>query len=75
MSRCYYGHLHGGSHRLAFSGRLGTVEYHLVAADYIGFQPKKSWISEKFLGKNEIWAGQTGLYLVKYRLESIRRGG
>ena len=41
MSRCYYGHLHGGSHRLAFSGRLGTVEYHLVAADYIGFQPKK----------------------------------
>ena len=41
VSRCYYGHLHGGSHRLAFSGRLGTVEYHLVAADYIGFQPKK----------------------------------
>ena len=41
VERCYYGHLHGGSHRLAFSGRLGTVEYHLVAADYIGFQPKK----------------------------------
>ena len=41
VSRCYYGHLHGGSHRLAFSGRLGTVEYHLVAADYIGFRPKK----------------------------------
>ena len=41
VSRCYYGHLRGGSHRLAFSGRLGTVEYHLVAADYIGFQPKK----------------------------------
>ena len=41
MSRCYYGHLHGGSHRLAFSGTLGGVEYRLIAADYLGFQPEK----------------------------------
>ena len=40
-TRCYYGHLHGGSHRLAVSGRQGGVEYHLVAADYLGFQPEK----------------------------------
>jgi hypothetical protein len=38
---CYYGHLHGPSHRLAREGRFGTVDYHLVAADYIGFRPKK----------------------------------
>ena len=38
---CYYGHLHGPSHRLAFSGMQGNVDYHLVAADYIGFCPKK----------------------------------
>ena len=41
VTRCYYGHLHGGSHRLAVSGLQGKVEYHLVAADYLGFQPEK----------------------------------
>ncbi len=38
---CYYGHLHGGSQRLAIEGRQGNVEYHLVAADYLNFVPKK----------------------------------
>jgi len=41
VKRCYYGHLHGGSHRLAISGLVGSVEYHLVAADYLGFRPLK----------------------------------
>ena len=41
VTACYYGHLHGGSHRLAMEGKFGSVEYHLVAADYLGFQPKK----------------------------------
>ena len=41
VTRCYYGHLHGGSHRLAVTGREGGVEYHLVAADYLGFRPLK----------------------------------
>ena len=41
VRECYYGHLHGPSHRLAREGRFGTVDYHLVAADYIGFRPKK----------------------------------
>ena len=30
VSRCFYGHLHGGSHRLAISGRQGGVECDLV---------------------------------------------
>ena len=41
VKACYYGHLHGGSHRLAVEGTQGGVEYHLVAADYLGFRPKK----------------------------------
>ena len=36
---CCYGHLHGGSHRLAVTGRQGAVDYRLVAADYVGFTP------------------------------------
>ena len=40
VRRCYYGHLHGGSHRLAIEGKYGKVEYHLVSADYLGFQPQ-----------------------------------
>jgi len=37
---CYYGHLHGGSHRLAREGRIGSVDYFLVSADYLKFEPK-----------------------------------
>ena len=39
VERCFYGHLHGGSHRLAVTGRQGRVDYRLVAADYVGFRP------------------------------------
>ena len=38
---CCYGHLHGGSHRLAVEGKQGGVTYRLVSADYVGFQPQK----------------------------------
>ena len=41
VTLCCYGHLHGGSHRLAVTGRQGSVEYRLVAADYVGFTPVK----------------------------------
>lgn len=41
VRECYYGHLHGSSHRLAIEGRVGTVAYHLVSADYLNFIPKK----------------------------------
>ena len=41
VERCFYGHLHGGSHRLAVEGRYGQVDYHLEAADYLGFRPQK----------------------------------
>ena len=39
VRRCFYGHLHGGSHKLAMEGLWDGVDYRLVAADYIGFQP------------------------------------
>jgi len=38
---CYYGHLHGGSHRLAWEGDWNGVAYHLISADYLNFIPKK----------------------------------
>ena len=41
VKACYYGHLHGPSHRLAIEGRYGGVDYRLVSADYLGFAPKK----------------------------------
>ena len=41
VRRCFYGHLHGGSHRLAISGQVGSVEYRLIAADFLGFRPEK----------------------------------
>ena len=41
VERCCYGHLHGGSHRLAVCGPVGGVDYQLVSADYLGFCPKK----------------------------------
>ena len=41
VTACYYGRLQGGSHRRAKQGRRGTVEYHMISADYLGFRPKK----------------------------------
>ena len=40
VTACYYGHLHGGSHRLALQGRNGSVEYRLISADYLRFCPE-----------------------------------
>ena len=39
VRRCFYGHLHGGSHKLAMEGQWDSVEVRRVAADYIGFKP------------------------------------
>ena len=41
VRRCFYGHLHGGSHNLAIEGLWDGVDFKLVAADYIGFVPYK----------------------------------
>lgn len=41
VKACYYGHLHGPSHRLAIQGIQDEINYQLVAADFVGFKPKK----------------------------------
>ncbi|NCB62487.1 MAG: serine/threonine protein phosphatase [Clostridia bacterium] len=40
VKKCYYGHLHGGSHKLATEGVRNGVEYRLISADYLRFVPK-----------------------------------
>ncbi len=39
VRRCYYGHLHGASHGLAMEGQWDGIEYRLVSADRLNFQP------------------------------------
>ena len=39
VRRCFYGHLHGGSHKLAMEGLWDGVEFRLVSADYTDFRP------------------------------------
>lgn len=39
VRRCFYGHLHGASHNLAMEGLWDGVEYRLVSADKLNFQP------------------------------------
>lgn len=41
VRRCFYGHLHGPSHKLAMEGLWDDVEYRLVAADFLDFKPMK----------------------------------
>ena len=41
VRKCFYGHLHGASHGLAMEGLWDGVEYRLLAADRINFQPMK----------------------------------
>jgi len=39
VRRCFYGHLHGASHGLAMEGLWNNIEFRLVSADKINFQP------------------------------------
>ena len=39
VARCYYGHLHGESHKLAIEGTAGGTSFSLVSSDYVNFQP------------------------------------
>ena len=39
VRRCFYGHLHGGSHNLALEGLWDGIEYRLVSSDYLHFSP------------------------------------
>ena len=39
VRRCFYGHLHGPSHKLAMEGLWDGVEFRLVSADRLNFQP------------------------------------
>ena len=37
IKKCYYGHLHGASHKDAIIGKIDGIEYILVSADYLDF--------------------------------------
>lgn len=39
VSRCYYGHLHGDSHKLALEGEHYGLKFYLTASDYVNFTP------------------------------------
>jgi predicted phosphohydrolase len=39
VRRCFYGHLHGASHGLAMEGLWDGIEYRLLAADRLNFEP------------------------------------
>ena len=39
VRQCLYGHLHGPSHKLAMEGLWDGIEYKLVSADYLHFNP------------------------------------
>ena len=39
VRRCFYGHLHGASHGLAMEGLWEGIEFKLVSADRLNFEP------------------------------------
>ncbi len=41
VKRCYYGHLHADSIRLAIQGESDGIDFRLVSADYVNFKPQK----------------------------------
>jgi hypothetical protein len=41
VKRCFYGHLHGASHKNALLGTRYGIEFSLISADFIGFKPLK----------------------------------
>ena len=41
VTRCYYGHLHGDSLKLALQGGFDGTEFRLVSSDYVNFRPER----------------------------------
>ena len=41
VRQCFYGHLHGASHKLAVQGVWDGTDFRLVAGDYLDFWPYK----------------------------------
>ena len=41
IKECYYGHLHGNSHKDAIEGNVGKINFHLISADYLDFKLMK----------------------------------
>lgn len=41
VKKCFYGHLHGESHKEAFEGNKEGIEFELVSSDYLQFELKK----------------------------------
>ena len=39
VDTCYYGHLHGDSHKLALEGEAAGIRYRLIASYYVNFKP------------------------------------
>lgn len=39
VRRCFYGHLHGPSHKLAMEGLWDGTEFRLVSGDFLNFKP------------------------------------
>ena len=38
ITKCYYGHLHGESHKEAIEGNFEGIEFKLVSSDYLNFE-------------------------------------
>ena len=40
VKECYYGHLHGKSHKYAVCGESEGINFHLISADFVQFCPQ-----------------------------------
>lgn len=41
VSKCYYGHLHGASHKDAIEGNIEGIDFKLISGDYLKFKLEK----------------------------------
>ena len=41
VKRCYYGHLHGASHKDAIEGKVEGINLKLISGDYLNFKLEK----------------------------------
>ena len=39
IKRCFYGHIHGVGHRSAIQGNFYGVDFQMISADYLAFDP------------------------------------
>lgn len=75
VKQCFYGHLHGASHKRALEGIHNGTAFSLVAGDWLDFVPKKFVNKRKTVEIPILFCYHIILHWFCYEYGPVRNGG